>query len=329
MVTLTGPLDTTTRQLTDPALAVQQRFGGYARLATKLAYLRRRLGPQTLTLENGQCWNGSGLSYFTRGRSGVTGSHLLGADARVSSNERHIWADSIAARYREFASPVLGTLTPEQNPEGLVTPFSLFERGGVTVAVVGVSDPYAYDETRGLDAWYDDARRQVQQAREKADLVVVLADVGTGPGLWLAERLNDADLMLCARGQDFWPQTIDVTRRNGSPIPVCLAGTRGIGLYHLDCRFHDGHWQVAAKFHAVSQETLSGEEAREANALQAQLDAERAPMQNGSTAPWHARLNGFGDAMWSAAVGMPWSAPHCVRKWRTSTRCRPACAMTW
>ncbi|WP_197053274.1 hypothetical protein [Litchfieldella xinjiangensis] len=274
---LTSPLDTTMRQLTDPTLATQQRFGGYAGLAAKLAQLRRRLGPQTLTLENGQCWNGSGLSHFTQGRSGIAGSQLLGADARVSSNERLIWADSIAARYREFGAPVLGTLTPEQNPDGRVTPFTVFERGGVRVAVVGISDPYAHDETRPLDAWYDDGRRQVQQARDQADLVVVLADVGTGPGLWLAERLDEADLLLCARGQDFWPETIEVTRRDGSRIPVCLAGTRGIGAYHLDCRFHEGRWQIAAAFHAVSEATLSAEEAREASTLQAQLEAQRAP----------------------------------------------------
>ncbi|WP_106477887.1 bifunctional UDP-sugar hydrolase/5'-nucleotidase [Phytohalomonas tamaricis] len=274
---LTGPLDTTMRQLTEPTLATQQRFGGYAGLAAKLGHLRHHLGPQTLTLENGQCWNGSGLSHFTQGRSGVTGSRLLGADVRVSSNERLIWADSVAARYREFAAPVLGTLTPEQNPDGLVMPFTVFERGGVSIAVVGISDPYAHDETRPLDVWYDNGRRQVQQAREQADLVVVLADVGTGPGIWLAERLDDADLILCARGQDFWPETIDVTRRNGSHIPVYLAGTRGSGVYHLDCRFQNGRWQVAAQFHAVCEATRSAEETHEANALQAQLEAERAP----------------------------------------------------
>ncbi|MCP1363493.1 hypothetical protein, partial [Halomonas sp. BBD45] len=274
---LTGPLDMTMRQLTDPTQATQQRFGGYARLAAKLAHLRRQLGPQTLTLENGQCWNGSGLSHFTQGRSGIAGSRLLGADARVSSDERVIWPDSAASCYREFAAPVLGTLTAEQIPEDTVLPFALFERGGINVAAVGVSDPYAHDETRSLDAWYDDVRRQVQLAREQADLVVVLADTGTGPGLWLAERLEDADLMLCARGQDFWPETVDVARRNGSHIPVCLAGTRGIGVYHLACEFRDGRWQVDGRFHAVTASTLSAEETREAEALQASLDAERAP----------------------------------------------------
>lgn len=310
---LTGPLDTPTRQLTDPRLATQRRFGGYAVLASRLAGLREALGHErTLTLENGQCWNGSGLSHFTQGQSGVEGSRLLGAEARVSSDERLIWPGSVATRYREYGAPVLGTLAEAQNPDGLVTPSAFFERGGARIAVVGVSDPHAHDETRTLDAWYAVVVEQTHRARSQADLVVVLADTGTGPGLWLAERLTDADLLLCARGQDFWPELIAVPRNDGGTLPVCLPGTRGSGLFQLSCRVQNGQWHIEAHFHAATKEGLSPEEHRRVNGFQHQLDVTRAPFAAWldrplATAPdWLWRrdvVGGNWDALINAALG--------------------------
>ncbi|GAB2780397.1 hypothetical protein GCM10027040_03060 [Halomonas shantousis] len=275
---LTGPLDAATQALTDPHLATRQRFGGYAVLASCLTGLRESLGASnTLTLENGQCWNGSGMAHLTQGRAGVAGSHLLGAEARVSSDERIIWPQACDALYREFAAPVLGALSETQHSSGSVEPIAYFERGGARVAVVGITDPYAHDETRALDMWYAAAAEQVGQAREQADLVVVLADVGTGAGLWLAERLDGADVLLCARGQDFWPQLIPVMQADGRQLPVCLPGTRGVGVFQLSCTVRSGQWQIEARFHPALRETLSAPARQQAVQLQRQLDAARAP----------------------------------------------------
>jgi len=256
----------------------QLHTGGYAVLGALLARLREESGQDnTLTLENGQCWNGSGLAYLTRGVSGVQGSALLGVQARVSSDERLLWAHSCAGLYRQFGQPVLGAGLAEEQATALGTqPFSVFERGGVRVAVVGVTDPYARDQHASLAQWHQRLVPVFRQAREQADLVIALADVGTGPGFWLAERLGDIDLMLCARGQDLWPRPIDVVQPSGKRVPVLLAGTRACGAFRIRCQPEASGWQFTAVFYPAIERLLDPAGRRYAADFTQRLAAQRA-----------------------------------------------------
>lgn len=289
-----------------------QRYGGYAALACQLTQLRTRQGAtRSLTLENGQCWNGSGLTQLTRGEAGVEGSQLLGSEVRVSSDERLLWPERSAALYRRYGRPVLGaTLTEEQRTTLGVAPFALIERDGVRIALVGLTDPYASDQQAPLADWYARLRPVLAEARGKADLLVVLADVGSGPGLWLAERLEEADLLLCARGQDLWPELIPVMRGSGRPLPVCLPGCRGVGIFEIRCRGGRDGWRLDAVFHPVQAERVPDRALLEH--YQRQLAQARAPHagwldQRLARAPvdlWRRDLlGGSWDALIAAALG--------------------------
>ncbi|NGO90895.1 MAG: hypothetical protein GBQ79_15025 [Halomonas sp.] len=148
-----------------------------------------------------------------------------------------------AGLYRRFARPVVGCLDEARNPEGLVAPFTRFERGGARLAVIGASDPHAADESRNLGDWYRAIERASREARDQADLVIVLADTGSGPALWLAERLDAADLIIAARGQDFWPTLVEVERRRGDSVPVCFPGSRAIGVFRIACHAWHRGWR--------------------------------------------------------------------------------------
>ncbi|MBS9403135.1 hypothetical protein KG088_05785 [Halomonas sp. TRM85114] len=264
-----------------PHQARHTPVGGHAALAAHLEGLRDTLGKaRTLTLENGQCWNGSGLCHLTRGEAGLAASRMLGAEARVSSDERLLWPDQVAGLYRAFEGPVLGLLGEEPNPASAVRPLALFDRGGARVAVVGVTDPHAADETRPLDAWYRDVERRTREASDQADLVIVLADCGTGAGIWLAERLAAADLLLCARGQDFWPALVSVRQPEGRTLPVCFPGCRAAGAFQLSCSPGGQGWRVETRFHLADAGQLEGEARRLAGELQQRLEADRAPFAN-------------------------------------------------
>lgn len=247
--------------------------GGYAVLGALLERLRNEAGRQNcLTLENGQCWNGSGLAYLTQGTSGLQGSELLGADVRVSSDERVLWPQQVGGLYKQWGRPVLGA--------GLETlgtqPFARFERAGVQIAVVGITDPYASDQTQSLSAWYESLRPQLDEARRQADLVIALADVGTGPGLWLAERLEQVDLVLCARGQDLWPRQINVRQASGRQVPLVLAGNRACGAFRIRCNSTAQGWQFNAEFHPAFTESLMAADRPVQARLHSMLQAQRA-----------------------------------------------------
>ncbi len=263
--------------LLDAEQAAQARLGGYAVLAALLEQLRGEAGAERcLTLENGQCWNGSGLAYLTQGESGVQGSQLLGSEARVSSDERVLWPQRSTALYRQSSSITLGAgLASEQAKALGVSGVHVFQRGGVRVAVVGVTDPYAQDQKASLKQWYQSLLPSFQQARREGDLVVALADVGSGPGLWLAERIAEIDVLLCARGQDLWPAPVQATQASGRRVPVLFAGCRASGAFRLRCRQAGGQWQFDARFFPTFEQHLKPGALARAGQLRGVLQKQR------------------------------------------------------
>lgn len=264
--------------LLDASQAAGVQLGGYAVLAALLEQLRAEVGPDnSLTLENGQGWNGSGLAYLTQGESGVQGSQLLGSEARVSSDERVLWPQRSAALYHQSSAMTLAAgIADEQRKTLGLEPLHVFERGGARIAVVGVTDPYAQDQKASLKQWYQSLLPSFEQARREADLVVALADVGTGPGLWLAERVAQIDVLLCARGQDLWPTPVQATQASGRRIPVLFAGCRGSGAFRLRCQQVAGQWQFDGRFFPALAQQLSPAAQLRASQFQAELRQQRA-----------------------------------------------------
>lgn len=152
----------------------------------------------------------------------------------------------------------------------------VFERGGARIAVVGVTDPYAQDQKASLKQWYQSLQPVFEQARREADLVVAMADVGTGPGLWLAERLPQIDVLLCARGQDLWPAPVEVTQASGRRVPVLFAGCRGSGAFRLRCQRVAGLWQFDGRFFPAFEQQLAPAAQLRVAQFQAQLRQQRA-----------------------------------------------------
>lgn len=254
-----NPGNRTLDSLLDANLTGPLQTGGYPVLGALLQRMRLEAGEgNSLTLENGQCWNGSGLAYLTQGVSGVQGSALLGTEVRVSSDERLLWPHACAGLYRQYQHPVLGAGLGSEAAQRLGTQaLTLFKRGGVRIAVVGVTDPYARDQKASLKHWLDSLQPVFEQARSEADLVIALADVGTGPALWLAERISQIDIVLGARGQDFWPQPIEALQASGKRVPVVLGGVRASGAFRIRCQQVAGNWQFAAQFQPALDSALS------------------------------------------------------------------------
>lgn len=264
--------------LLDASQAQNVRLGGYAVLAALLEQLRGEAGQgNSLTLENGQGWNGSGLAYLTHGESGVQGSQLLGSDVRVSSDERVLWPQRSAGLYRQASAITLGAgLADEQSKALGLEPLHTFERGGARIAVVGISDPYAQDQKASLKQWYQALLPTFERARREADLVVALADVGTGPGLWLAERAPEIDVLLCARGQDLWPAPVYASQASGRRVPVLFAGCRASGAFRLRCQQVAGQWQFEGRFFPAFAQQLTPAAQLRASQLHGELQQQRA-----------------------------------------------------
>ncbi len=258
----------------------ERPVGGYAQLTALLEQCRRESrnkGIETLTLENGQCWNGSGLAYVTNGESGLWGSRLLGSEFRVSSNERTLWPERAEALYRSAAvdGPVtLSSHLTEGSKEALsLDAYKIVNKAGVRIAVVAATDPYATDEQRSLSDWFEPLQQQLKAARQQADLVLLLADVGTGPALWLSEHADSVDLVLAARGQDLWPLLIETSGQ----CPVCLPGSGGMGVFRVGISGGPGAWQFKGEFLPADGSQLDAESDTRLPVIQQALDSQRQP----------------------------------------------------
>lgn len=315
--------------LLDASQATTAQLGGYAVLAALLEQLRGEAGAgNSLTLENGQGWNGSGLAYLTQGESGVQGSQLLGIEARVSSDERVLWPQRSTGLYRQASAITLGAGLADAQRQALgVQALHVFERGGARIAVVGVTDPYAQDQKASLKQWYQSLLPVFEQARHEADLVVAMADAGTGPGLWLAERVPQIDVLLCARGQDLWPAPVEVTQASGRRVPVLFAGCRGSGAFRLRCQRVAGQWQFDGRFSRPLNSNWRLPRSCVSRNCRRNCTSNGPATRPGSTSRWPARPRPCGAAIPVAAAG----TACCIKPWPTIAACPcccRACVMT-
>ncbi|MGH9259747.1 MAG: 5'-nucleotidase C-terminal domain-containing protein, partial [Acidimicrobiales bacterium] len=163
--------------------------GGVAALRSWLDSLARACGCATVRLDAGDQWQGTLVSSRDYGRTAVAALNLLRLDAAAIGNHEFDWSvDTLRARmgearYRFVSANILdstGTARP-----AWAEPWTLVERGGQRVAVIGVTARGTATSTsprhvRGL-TFADGAasvRRVLPQARAASDFVVVVAHAG-------------------------------------------------------------------------------------------------------------------------------------------------------
>lgn len=219
------------------------KLGGYAALAQALQQQRQTFGTDaTLTLEGGQCWNGSGFAHLTQGRFGPISSQWLGAEVKIASEEQLLWPAASTQLYQNFKQPVL---TASQ-------PLAVFTKAGVKIAVVGCPNPWL-DSPKGFNeqTWVAQLQEQINNANRQAKLVILLSDAGTNPSLWLASQLTGVDVILSSRGQDLWPLPLRLETNSGLSAPVICAGSQAQGFAQLELTSSNQGWQLTYNYHPL------------------------------------------------------------------------------
>ena len=190
--------------------------------------LRRAVGKRNvLLLDAGDCLQGDNAPYYYN-YIDTEGEHLfvqlvtyMGYDAVAVGNHDietgHAVYDKVAAQLRNHDIPFLGAnAISEESGEPYFTPYKVFRRGGLKVAVIGFTNP-------NMEAWLDKpiwsgiefeslldcAQGWVDRVREQEhpDVVVVLTHSGTGEGdgsslesqgLDLLQELKGVDVLVCS-----------------------------------------------------------------------------------------------------------------------------------
>ena len=272
----------------DDAAKQYGRMGGYAHIKTLLDMLRKEAGglENTLTLDGGDLWQGSGTSLWTRGVDMVEASNILGVNIMVGhweftykenevlSNVALFKGDFIGQNVRVKEDALMGEAYPalveKYDGRGLFDeekgyafqPYVIKEVGGARIAVIGQAFPrtananppeFFPDWSFGLRE--DDMIALVKKIREeeKPDATILLSHNGMDVDIKMAERAPGLNAVFGGHTHDGIPQPIMVKNVEGNTCWVTNAGSNGkfVGVMDFDIKegkLNHMHYQMLPVF---------------------------------------------------------------------------------
>ena len=250
----------------DKGAAKYGKVGGFAHLKTLVKNIRDSRGPgNSLLLDGGDTWQGSGTAYWTRGQDMVGACNLLGVDVMTGHWEFTYLDEEVIKNIGQFKGDFVAqnvavrdeALFDYKFPDfdgfdedaGLAfKPYVIKNVGGARVAVIGQAFPYTpiANPSRFIPDWtfgIQDSRMQemVDEVREneKPDAVVVLSHNGMDVDLKMASRVTGIDVIFGGHTHDGMPAPTEVSNAGGKTL-VTNAGSNGKYLGVMDLDIKDG-----------------------------------------------------------------------------------------
>jgi len=247
------------------------RTGGFAHVNTLLKSLRKEAGGQknTLTLDGGDLWQGSGTSLWTRGVDMVEASNILGLDVMVGHWEFTYKENEVLSNVALFKGDFIGQnvrvkedslmsdsyskLVEQFDGSGLYDeyagyafqPYVIKEVNGARICIVGQAFPrtananpqeFFPDWSFGLRE--DDMIETVEQIRkeEKPDAIVLLSHNGMDVDIKMAERVPGLNAIFGGHTHDGMSKPVKVKNVEGHECWVTNAGSNSkyIGVMDFD-----------------------------------------------------------------------------------------------
>lgn len=224
--------------------------GGYAYLATVIKQLRASR-PDSLLLDCGDSFQGSGPALWSRASDMVAATRLLGVDAMSGGGEYSLGADRLAEIFLgelRGKTAFLAHNAPEDRAaRQAARPYAVYFLAGVPVGVIGHAFPYGelFGERAAHPEWaigVDEAQLQltVQAVRAKGvRLVVLISQAGLAADIKLASRVRGIDVIFSGRSHDPLPEPIVVPNASGRTL-VSSVGAYGKFCGVLDLELKDG-----------------------------------------------------------------------------------------
>jgi sulfur-oxidizing protein SoxB len=259
----------------DKAAREYGKTGGYVHVKALLDRLREQAGGRenTLTLDGGDLWQGSGTSLWTRGVDMVEASNILGLDVMVGhweftyreeevlSNVALFKGDFIGQNVRVKEDALFGdeyaTMVEKFDGRGLYNedsghafrPYVIKNVGGARICVVGQAFPrtananpqeFFPDWSFGLRE--DDMIELVKTVREeeKPDAVVLLSHNGMDVDIKMAERVPGLNAVFGGHTHDGIPKPVEVKNVEGNTCLVTNAGSNCKYIGVMDFDIQDG-----------------------------------------------------------------------------------------
>ena len=247
------------------------KVGGFAHIKTLLDKLREQAGGQnnTLTMDGGDLWHGSGTALFTRGMDMVEASNILGVDIMTGhweftykedevlkninafkgeflAQNLRIKEDSLFGdEYREMVDANSGTGLYDEDEARAFKPYTIKIVNGERIAVVGQAFPRTANANpqSNFPDWSFGLREDALQEtvdkireKEKVAAIVMISHNGMDVDIKMASRVNGIDAIFGGHTHDGIAKTTPVKTPEGGVCHVTNAGSNGkfVGVMDLD-----------------------------------------------------------------------------------------------
>lgn len=242
------------------------KIGGFSHLSTLVKQLRDARGPgNSLLLDGGDTWQGSGTAYYTRGKDMVGACNRLGVDVMTGHWEFTYLDKEVISNINDFKGEFVAqnvSVNEEalfdykfadfegfNEDEGLAfKPYAMKTVGGARVAVIGQAFPYTpiANPSRFIPDWTFGIQDQQMQSvvdmvrdTEKPDVVIVLSHNGMDVDIKMASRVSGIDAIFGGHTHDGMPAPTIVSNKGGKTL-VTNAGSNGKFLGVMDLDVKDG-----------------------------------------------------------------------------------------
>jgi len=258
----------------DSAADKYGKTGGFPQIKSLLDRLRDQAGGRenTLTIDGGDLWQGSGTSLWTRGVDMVEASNILGLDVMVGHWEFTYRDSEVLSNIGIFKGDFIGQnvrvkedalmdedysiMVEQYDGRGLYDedsghafrPYVIREINGRRICVVGQAFPrtananpqeFFPDWSFGLRE--DDMIELVSMIRteESPDAIVLLSHNGMDVDIKMAERVPGLNAVFGGHTHDGMPRPVMVKNTEGGTCLVTNAGSNGKFVGVMDFEFGD------------------------------------------------------------------------------------------
>lgn len=219
------------------------KVGGFAHLSTLVQQLRASR-PGALLLDGGDTWQGSATALWTRAQDMVDACKLLGVDVMTAHWEMTYGAQRVSEiierDLKGHIDFVAQNVRTTDFGDAVFTPYVVREMNGVAVAVIGQAFPYTpianpryFTPEWSFGIQEESLQKIIDEARTKAQVVVLLSHNGMDVDLKLASRVRGLDAILGGHTHDAVPAPTLVRNAGGTTL-VTNAGSNGKFLAVLD-----------------------------------------------------------------------------------------------
>jgi 2',3'-cyclic-nucleotide 2'-phosphodiesterase (5'-nucleotidase family) len=199
----------------------------------------RAQSDDVLLLDGGNAlWGSQPLAVQSEGKVIIEAMNLMGYDAMVIGDQDLQWgAEVLRQRIADADFPVLSANLKSAGEDALfAAPYTLLEVGGHTVGLIGLT----WEQTRVAPEEFvllnaeQALRTYVPEVAEKADIIIVLSNMGHEDDLSLAAKVPGIDLIVGSRTRIAPPEAL-LDPTNGTL--VVQAGSLGQWLGRITLHF--------------------------------------------------------------------------------------------